>query len=389
MNKHSDTFCVNPWITLHHRSDAGLSPCCLWRGRNYQGSVAAYTQSDMLLETKKQLMDNVQIESCSNCWEQESQGITSKRIRDNKTYDSAWHLLHSKNPLQPNDKFVEYYLRLGNHCNLRCTTCVDRLSTGWISENKKFGQPTKSPWLIDQDDPIWQHIKDNTKWVRAIEFIGGEPFMMLIDKQQDLLAYLADNNYSNKITIKYNTNGTRFPYDLIQYWKSFKKIEVNVRVDGVGDQFHYLRYPGTWSEIYENLKAYRDLVKQLPNLELTLVCTISVFNLGYIQRMIDLESDIGIKIFFNLLSGPEIFSVSKAPRPVRNWILDQIKYVDKLEIKSIADSLAKVDHDVDISSYFLDRCKVLDQRRGLSLEKTFPEIYKLMTNQLLIQHKSC
>ena len=381
MNKHSDTFCVNPWITLHHRSDIGLSPCCLWKGKTYQGTVAEYIHSDILFETKKKLMDNVQIESCSTCWQQESQGQISKRMRDNKTYNIAWQLLHSKEPFQPNDKFVEYYLRLGNHCNLRCTTCGENLSTGWISENKKFGLPTKSSWLIDQHDPVWQHVKDNAKWVRAIEFIGGEPFMMLINKQQDLLTHLIDNNYNNKITLKYNTNGTRFPHDLVQYWKSFKKIELNISIDGVGDQFHYLRYPGVWSETHENLKKYQDLSKELPNLELTMVCTISVFNLGYIQRIIDLESDIGIKIFFNILNRPAIFDVFQAPRLVRNWIYDQIEGINNLEIRSIADNLKKIDHDINISRQFLDRCQVLDQRRDLNLGKTFPEIYQLMNDQ--------
>ena len=118
-------------------------------------------------------------------------GIESKRQRDNKTYQSRFQLIyHNKDLLEPNPNLAEYYVRLGNNCNLRCAICNDTVSTGWASENKKFGLPYLRKNNIQKDDPIWQHMLDHARDLKLIEFIGGEPLFINLPLQIEFLKKL-------------------------------------------------------------------------------------------------------------------------------------------------------------------------------------------------------
>ena len=110
----SKTFCVNPWVTLHAEMPAGFNPCCLFKTQMSYATVDEYLNSPELASVKQRLLNGKEISECSTCWQQEKVGHVSKRQRDNKTYDKIFQSLN-KNLATSHDRFVEYYLRLGNH----------------------------------------------------------------------------------------------------------------------------------------------------------------------------------------------------------------------------------------------------------------------------------
>jgi len=373
----SDSFCVNPWISMHYFMGKQINPCCLFAGGIKTNNINEYANSTQLANIKQNLLDNKKINECATCWNQESQGGVSKRQQDNKTYKKIFDYQFKNQLTEPNTNFVEYYVRLGNHCNIRCTTCNDTLSTGWISEKKKFNLPSGPVLNITSADPIWQHLKDHAKNIASIEFIGGEPFMMNIDEQRDLFDYFVKSGDARHIKLKYNTNGTRMPAEQIEFWSKFGEIELNVSMDGVENQFEYLRFPAVWSEFDANLTKYKELATILPNLKLTVMHTLSIFNIGYVQKTIDYCKEKEIAIFFNMLHAPTYFNLYNFTADVSEWIQNQINEVDDTTIKNIHDRLSK--EPGFSNSKFLSKCQELDRRRGLSIAETFPELYQCLT----------
>ena len=374
----SPTFCVNPWVTLHTKNKDSFNPCCLFNGRMNYSTVAEYVNSEELASVKQRLLDGESIQECSTCWKQEQTGHVSKRQRDNKTYTNIFQALN-RDLSKPQEKFVEYYLRLGNHCNLRCTSCSSTLSSGWISENKKFNLPTKSLTLLPDNHDVWQHLMDHANTIGVIEFIGGEPFMMSIDHQSSLLEWLAVNNHAKHIRIKYNTNGTRLPTEQLKFWPAFKAIEMNVSVDCIGDRFEYIRFPAKWSAVDSTIKYYQILQKTIPQLEVTVITTVSVLTIGYIQETLDYCQQNNLNIFLNMLESPAVLNLYKVEPYIKTWIAERIENVNYPVVKNILKNLQQGSSDIS-GKMLLDFLEPLDQRRNLNVRNTFPELAKCLDN---------
>jgi sulfatase maturation enzyme AslB (radical SAM superfamily) len=234
--------------------------------------------------------------------------------------------------------------------------------------------------LIDDHDPLWQHLKDNAKDIAVLQFIGGEPFMMSVEPQRDLLKFLAESGHAKHIRIKYNTNLTRLPTEQLPYWPAFKAIEINGSMDGVGDRFEYLRFPAKWNDADSHIDFYKNLIETTtPKLELTVMHTVSLYNIGYVQEMLDYGSAKGIPVFLNLLEFPNYYNVFNATPKVKQWIKDMIKSIDNSVIKNIHDQLDQYPGTTD-NIQLLKLINTLDQRRGLHAAKTFPELIEVITS---------
>lgn len=373
----SSTFCVNPWMTLHTKFTKGYSPCCRFRGEIASDSIEEYINSKELKQIKQNLLNGIAIPECSDCWKQEQWGYASKRQRDNQTYKVVFQALYRDLQTTKN-KFIEYYVRLGNHCNLKCTTCSDELSSGWISENKKFKIATKSVEILDNDHEVWQHMRDNASAIATIEFVGGEPFMMCQEAQSSLFEFFVRTGHAYHIRIKYNTNGTRLPTEQSVYWSKFKAVEINVSADGINDKFEYLRYPADWTQVNNNIKLYKRLqATKVPKLELTVMHTISIVNIGYVQEMLDYCKQQDLKIFINMLEYPQVLNVFSASPKIKDWIISRIGNVDHPVIQNMLQSLDQGSNNVtgqDILNYLTP----LDQRRDLSVSGTFPDLFECL-----------
>ena len=371
----SNTFCVNPWLTLHTKFTHGYNPCCRFKGVVASDSIQQYVHSNQLIKIKQDLLEGRAIPECSDCWKQEARGYASKRQRDNQTYKQIFQALY-KDLQTPADRFVEYYVRLGNHCNLRCTSCDDTVSSGWISENKKFNIAiaTTSVEILDDQHEVWSHMRDHAATIGAIEFVGGEPFMMCQDAQRDLFKFLVDTGHASHIRIKYNTNGTRLPTEQLEYWNQFKAVEINVSADGTGDKFEYLRYPAVWHEVEQNIDFYKNLQStSTPKLELTIMHTISIINIGYVKEMLDYCDQHNLKIFINMLESPNVLNMFSVTADIKHWILGRIQAVDHPVIVAMSKNLQQ-GSDTITGSDILNFLAPLDHRRNLDAEKTFPEL---------------
>lgn len=376
----ADTFCVNPWVSLHVAQGKFYNPCCLFKKQFPAASIHDYTASSELAQVKRDLIAGVHIKECSTCWQQEQQGYASKRQRDNTKYQKVFQAKHQNNLEAVHTGFIEYYVRLGNHCNIKCVTCNDELSTGWLSENKKFNLPYGQAILLEETHEIWQHLRDNAAGIGAIEFIGGEPFMMSTTEQCSLFQFLIESGHSKHIRIKYNTNGTRMPTEQIDLWPHFRAVEINLSADGVGDRFDYMRFPAKWDEVQHNIDIYKQLQQtSVPQLELTVIHTVSVLNIGYVDEIIDYCNNADIRLFINMLENPSILNIFNADSRVKDWVASRINQIEHPVVNTLLHQLhvhPSKTNSIDILAF----ARALDVKRGVSVDSTFPELVAVLND---------
>jgi MoaA/NifB/PqqE/SkfB family radical SAM enzyme len=200
---------------------------------------------------------------CSRCVVQEELGKKSMRLgyletHGKETYDSSIQYL---------DVNIDYT------CNLACVTCGPQSSTTWRNELGIKGIDVRPN--IDNFIQTKLHTLDLSK-LRELRMWGGEPFLTLTHKQ--ILQYLVEHVDVSQIKLMYNTNGTqRIDQSTKELIEKFKFARISFSIDGVGNQFEYLRYPAKWSEVEENLFWWQ---KNLPhNSMLSMTVTASILNI--------------------------------------------------------------------------------------------------------------
>ena len=157
-------------------------------------------------------------------------------------------------------------------CNLACITCGPELSTTWRKELKIKGQ-TVRPHI---DNFIKNRlVKLDCSKLEEIRMWGGEPF--LTNTHKDILNYVVTQGNAHNIKLMYNTNGTRLIDDETKTLiEKFKFTRISFSIDGIGEKFNYLRYPGNWQQVEQNLIWWKN---NLPhNSMLALTVTASILN---------------------------------------------------------------------------------------------------------------
>jgi MoaA/NifB/PqqE/SkfB family radical SAM enzyme len=175
---------------------------------------------------------------------------------------------------------------LDTTCNAACIQCGPGSSSLWRKEYAEANGNDKS--LIKLQDPtqIDNHIKvikesfDFNK-IKKIHFWGGEP--LITDTH---LKILREINDPENIHLQYTTNGSRFPdketWDIL---KNFKSIAFNISIDGVGDQFSYIRWPLGWNKVEKNLLDFR--YNSSPNCRFYINFCVMPINLLYFSKLND------------------------------------------------------------------------------------------------------
>jgi MoaA/NifB/PqqE/SkfB family radical SAM enzyme len=135
-------------------------------------------------------------------------------------------------------------LKAGNTCNLACATCGPEASTHW---QKISGIP------ISKDDNLNDIRLNGIRSLNDLNFInlsGGEPLL-----HKDLIPLVKKLASADK-RVGINMNATVQP---TQQWIDAlnmlgkNQLSVMFSVDGIGERFNYLRWPGNWEKAAETI----------------------------------------------------------------------------------------------------------------------------------------
>lgn len=298
-------------FNITKNNSIAVGPCCL-----YQNKIPFDLQ---LLQTRKVLFESITdwTPNCSVCHTLESVGQQSLRqsgpdwIGDDEK---------SQDP-------ISIDIHLDNECNAACVICNENSSSLWKKQNLKFNKLkviTPQDYQVDQQiDHIAQIVKLDR--LRYVKFFGGEP--LYTDTH---LKFIRQIPHPEQITLHYTTNGSIYPNtDVLEAWKKFKTVIFSASLDGIEQQFDYLRWPLPWHKVSANLIRLKEN-KDLCNLMFRVEFTANFLNTYYFDRLEDwvkhnLHSNLGgdlTEINIHDYSG-NIWNLEKMPENIRIMILEK------------------------------------------------------------------
>lgn len=376
-------FCVAPFISTMQTTYGKTSPCAYgvteWLMEDL--TPAQRWRSTEYNQMRQQFAQDQVPTPCIKCLDEETAGKSSLRQRMREWFPNAYTDLILSGQWQQGPQLIS--TKVSNVCNLACRTCGGYDSNSYHREGLHytekygtvniFGNPGNrfvarlAPRHTDYSG--FAEIDSN---ITKLEFYGGEPLLNLT--HLDFLEHLVATRRSQDITIFYSTNCTQPINPRHQrLWDKFKKIEFSLSIDHIGDKFHYLRYPGIWSEVETNVNALLNLKNQI-SAEVTHVvspcCTL--LNAYYIDEVIDwAQSTVGA-YYINMVANPAYLAVHAAPDHVKSSMLEHIK---SSEVQGF---IQVQPHNVRAWREFIIWTKRQDLYRQQNFAEVFPEFYSII-----------
>lgn len=262
---------INHGIALSY--DQLLKPCCNWtisdnwRANHHlsQVNIVNWHQHTDIVATKEKLLNNQWPNGCARCERVENQGRGSIRGDGNNAYADY-----------KNDD-ITLEIRPGSVCNFACQTC-------WPEASSRVAQYHHQAGMIDIKNLNSNRLENFdfllpvAHRIRNVILLGGEPFY---DKScKKFLNWAIQHLGHAKLTMF--TNGSVVDIDFLKRYP--EKITLVFSIDAVGKPAEYIRHGTVWKDVFENYQ----LVKTLPNVELRVNITSSIYNYFYISDIIEL-----------------------------------------------------------------------------------------------------
>jgi sulfatase maturation enzyme AslB (radical SAM superfamily) len=332
-----------------------FNPCCLYDDYlPFHPTVFKKTRESLIAATDFP-------DACSKCKLKEKTHGTSHRIGNNASIpdgidDSIWKL----------------EIALDTTCNAACIQCGPLQSSLWRkleddarpSANRIFHiQPVSQ--IEDNIDRIFNTV-DLSK-VKRIHFWGGEP--LLTDTHTMVLERFGD---LSDIELIYTSNLSIFPKDkVLNLWSKCKKVFVGLSVDGIDEQFEFIRWPLGWKKATENMKLFRE--NSPANLVISINTCILPLNVLHAKTLEEwLEANFsstvsGKKIIQRYIRGEGTLDTAVAPQALREKVF---------EVYAEDHPIYRVLKEVDIQdpTYMVGYLDMWDSRRKTNWRETFADV---------------
>jgi MoaA/NifB/PqqE/SkfB family radical SAM enzyme len=365
-----ESVCPLPWMHLEVDNSGNIRPCCVFQG-NF-GNIDTQTLSDTfnshdMIALRNEFLSGQKPRGCKICWNNEQQGLSS-----NRKYNVGLLKKSLMTEFLSEPKIASLDLKPGNACNFKCRICNPESSSLYADELSrvlKINPPAIKQW--GNDDRCVEQLIALLPTLRNVDMYGGEPF--LIKKFNSFLNSAIEQGHAKHIRLHYNTNGSVYPEHLIEYWKYFQHIDLQVSIDNVGPRFE-LERGGSWSKVEQNIKQLLKL--NLPNLSISVMPAINIMNIFYIGELVDWASSLGLKVNPLYVHFPEEFSIKNLTRTAKNELIKKYQNHPWSELKNIITSINSYP-DSD-GSLFRDKTKYFDSVRQENFFETHPEIANAM-----------
>jgi organic radical activating enzyme len=339
-----DTFCVLPWYSAELPDKL---PCCL---------LPKNTNVDQL---KTDLLAGIKSESCSKCWKIESTGNQSRRQFENQFLDYKLNCDLDKirqDCIDNKNEKLLYQLIISNLCNQACVSCGSFASTKWSELAIKNNQQSIKYNGLDVNS-----LDLNYKHMRRLSLLGGEP--LFEPRTFEILQLLADNNNTDCFVTLVTNGSIKFNPSQMDLLKRFTDLNICISVDGTESVFEYMRWPGKWKKLVENLSYYRKVTANI-----SISYTISSLNALYYDQTVEWFNKNELRYNLNIVDFPIWLSVKNMPIEFKELLKNHTFFKDYCTITGQENSLemlaAQVRHQ--------------DQLKRISIRDYMPEVAKLI-----------
>ncbi len=391
----SKTFCILPWIHFYANPDGTVLPCCIGDhrlplGNVQKNSITEIWNSDQYKEMRLNMLSGNRCKECTSCYQSEDAGVNSFRQSVNKDYAEFFNFADETNSDGSLDTMKLKYLdiRWSNICNFKCRSCSSTYSSSWATEDNKQGQ-NKSVFIFaggNNNDSLYEQIKPYISEVKEIYFAGGEPLLM--DKHYDILKHLIDIDNTD-IKIRYNTNLSSLAFkniSVIDLWKKFSNVHLNVSLDSWGDRAEYIREGTEWKTIIDNINTVKT---NCPHIHLGVSSVISAFNVYTLPEFTDYLLDNQLfqasSISFYNLIHPNFYSFDIFDAETKTDIIKKLterKYNNntRSRINNVIRQLESSTTNDELRRQFKDQTDHYDAIRNKRFTDTFPELKDFYEN---------
>lgn len=262
---------INHGIALSY--DQLLKPCCDWRISDHwrnthnlkQVDIINWHQHPDIVKAREQLLANQWPDACANCERIEGQGRgDSIRGGGNRAYQSY------------TGDNITLEIRPGSTCNFACQTC-------WPEASSRVAQYHHQAGFIDIKNlnsnrlESFDFLLPIAHRIQNVVLLGGEPFY-----DKSCKKFLSWASQHLNATLVMFTNGSVVDIDFLKSYQ--KKITLVFSLDAIGKPAEYIRQGTVWHDVFKNYQ----LVKTLPNVELRVNITCTVYNYFYISDLIEM-----------------------------------------------------------------------------------------------------
>ena len=417
----SKTFCPLPFIHLATRPNGDVRVCCTANasgagiddnkgaglvtedGVNMnlrEHTIEQIWNSKFMRDTRLQLLNDQVPTSCTKCFQEEANGITSKRQWETEVWNEQLDIDGIVSTTAEDGSLpvsIPYFdLRLGNMCQLKCVMCSPHDSSSWIKD-WKLQYPKYKSIELRQDqgwdskyDYIWYQkgsfldtMKEQAQFIKELYFAGGEP--LLIPEHYKILQFMVDTGNAGNCMLRYNSNGLELPDKLLELWSHFKEVRFNFSIDAVGDKNHYIRYPSDWNTIVQNLHI---LDNTPDNIIVNIACAVQLLNIIYLPELAKWKISQNFKkihmhpktngdVGTHLVYFPSYLNIRVLPVELKELAAKNIRgFTDNPRWIGIIDYMMQEDWSTKLPSTieYLENC---DTTRETNFRRVFPELSKL------------
>jgi len=376
------SFCHQPWCGLgittsssqpgdneNHELGINFKPCCKFTvplGMTHE----EYLQSPILEKVKQQFLRGEKPEECIRCWEDEDQGLPSRR-----------HYLTGDMPEEEfdfNESQPKWITALhSTTCNLACRICDSSSSSKWQTENRQHDCLEDDKW-----DKRYLHYKNQKHMDELVRlssnlhkftWYGGEPF---IGGEEEHLAMI--DQLPRRTTLEYLTNITIQPTQkILEKWSEFDDVLISLSIDGIDDYFEYNRWPAQWDVVEGNVRFYRRLAKKR-NIRLRMNYAVTVLNVLHLEEFFDwnLANELPVAAI-TMVRYPFELNIRCLPEEAKRKVHHKLLGSKNPTLINIAKYMVSEDHS-HLWEDTKKKINTVDITRGQSFAKIFPEDAKIL-----------
>ena len=329
----SKTFCIMPFIHQNIKQEGKVSAC--WRYPDRIGDYRTDTLQEIwnskeTRELRRALTNNEKPNGCRSCWDFESSGVSSTRMRCNEVYAKTYGLDYSEILANVRDDYSALYaprsieIRFDNTCNLRCRHCSPAYSSQW--ENLAFHEPEIKEFFqkqgmgrlekkhISLPEERFQDFLDAIPHLCEVLIAGGEP----LQQKRHYVMLEKMMPYASGIRLSYNSNLTKLTlknWNVLDYWPAFKEIELRASIDGYPAIYEYFRTGGDYKIIEDNI---RKLQQANINLDLNTTITVCIYNITRLVEIVKYITSLHTWFHTSMVQYPAAINPKILPRKLKD-----------------------------------------------------------------------
>ena len=365
-----NNYCAMPFKHVDIETDGSYQVCCRHRPpdqhrKNIKDTpVSEWLQSPYLAEVQSYIIKDEKHPGCKHCWHQESLGVESLRQSQAKEYSVL-----SRHPFKPELLVAE--AAVGNLCNFSCLMCFEFNSSLVLAENQRAGiaiyNQSEFTWTEDSFKNL-QEILDLSP--RVIHLRGGETFYN--KKILNLLKEFPSEKL-NKTLLHIITNASIWTPEWEEVLNKFKSVRIMCSVDATGDLFEYMRYPGKFYEVEQNILN----IASCKNTNAILHCTVQNLNILYLAEIIEWSKKINVYLTLETLIVPRYLHFSNLPNHLKLQAITSLQNIlqqnntnhvnEQIETYlSVLQKSLDAEFDINLWNEFIHQISRRDSVRGNS-----------------------